>query len=106
MVIHVFTRVSLAGRFVFITVEFFFLWRYSPNLGLGLPPWNSLFHFGFLDLRQSDDSLSGWSARRKASTCTQTLNIHALSGIGTHDPDFRASEYSAYRDRQVSSLGA
>jgi hypothetical protein len=33
--------------------EFFFLWRYSPNLGHGLPPWNSPFHFGFLDLRQS-----------------------------------------------------
>jgi hypothetical protein len=32
---------------------FFFLWRYSPNLGLGLPPWNSPVHFGFLDLRQS-----------------------------------------------------
>jgi hypothetical protein len=23
----------------------------SPNLGLGLPPWNSPFHFGLLDLR-------------------------------------------------------
>jgi hypothetical protein len=32
---------------------FFLLWRYSPNLGLGLPPWNSPFHFGFLDLRQA-----------------------------------------------------
>jgi hypothetical protein len=32
---------------------FFFLWRYSPNLGLGLAPWNSPFHFGFLDLRHS-----------------------------------------------------
>jgi hypothetical protein len=31
---------------------FSFLWRYSPNLGLGLPPWNSPFHFGFLHLRQ------------------------------------------------------
>jgi hypothetical protein len=30
-----------------------FLLRYSPNLGLGLPPWNSPFHFSFLDLRQS-----------------------------------------------------
>jgi hypothetical protein len=32
---------------------FLFPWRYCPNLGLGLPPWNSLFRFGFLDLRQS-----------------------------------------------------
>jgi hypothetical protein len=31
--------------------SFSFLWRYSPIVGLGLPPWNSLFHFGFLDLR-------------------------------------------------------
>jgi hypothetical protein len=27
--------------------------HYSPNLGLGLPPWNCPFHFGFLDLRHS-----------------------------------------------------
>jgi hypothetical protein len=32
---------------------FFFLWRYSPDLALGLPPWNSPFHFGLLDLRHS-----------------------------------------------------
>jgi hypothetical protein len=32
---------------------FSFFRRYSPNLGLGLPPWNSPFHFGFLELRQS-----------------------------------------------------
>jgi hypothetical protein len=32
---------------------FSFPWRYSPNLGLGLPPGNSPFHFGFPDLRQS-----------------------------------------------------
>jgi hypothetical protein len=31
----------------------FFLWRYSPNWGLGLPQWNSPFHFSFLYLRQS-----------------------------------------------------
>jgi hypothetical protein len=33
--------------------DFFSLWRYSPNLGHGLPPWNSLFHFGLLDFRHS-----------------------------------------------------
>jgi hypothetical protein len=38
---------------------FFFFWRYSPNLGLGLPPWNSLFHFGLLDPRHSV-GLLGW----------------------------------------------
>jgi hypothetical protein len=31
--------------------DVYFLWRYSHNLGLGLPPRNSPFHFGFLDLR-------------------------------------------------------
>jgi hypothetical protein len=31
----------------------FFLWRYSPNSGLGLHPWNSPFYFSLLDLRQS-----------------------------------------------------
>jgi hypothetical protein len=31
--------------------SFFSLWRYSTSLGLGLPPWNSLFHFGLLNLR-------------------------------------------------------
>jgi hypothetical protein len=41
---------------------------------------------------------------------TQTLNIHALSGIRTHDPGFRASEGSAYlrwlgyRDRSKTVL--
>jgi hypothetical protein len=31
----------------------FLFWRYSPNLDLGPPPWNSPFHFGLLDLRHS-----------------------------------------------------
>jgi hypothetical protein len=41
---------------------------------------------------------------RKTHTHTQTLNIHALSGIRTNGPGFRASEHSArlrplgYRD--------
>jgi hypothetical protein len=35
------------------TMCFFFLWRYSPNSGLGLPPWNFPFHFSLLDLRHS-----------------------------------------------------
>jgi hypothetical protein len=96
-----------------LCVTFFFLWRYSPNLGLGLPPWNSPFHFGFLDLRQSVGLLGRWSDRLKACTQTQknahtrTLHIHALSQIRTHDPGFRAREDSAclrplgYRDRRV-----
>jgi hypothetical protein len=43
-------------------------------------------------------------------THTQTLNIHDLSGIRTHDPGFRASEDSVclrpfyYRDRRPVAL--
>jgi hypothetical protein len=84
---------------------FFFLRRYSPNLGLGLPLWNSPFHFGFLALRQSVGLLGRViNSSQGLSTCTQTPNIHALGGIRTHDPGFRASEDSAcfrplgYRD--------
>jgi hypothetical protein len=47
------TRIKMERVFLF------FLWRYSPNLGFGLPPWNPPFHFGFLDLRQSI-GLLGW----------------------------------------------
>jgi hypothetical protein len=82
----------------------FFPWRYSPNLGLGLPPWNSPFHLGFLDLSQlvgllgrvisSSQGLYLYT-NTEERTHTQTLNIHALSGIGTRDPGFRASEDSA-----------
>jgi hypothetical protein len=89
----------------------FFPWRYGPNLDLGLPPWNYLFHFGFLDFRQSVGQVI--SSSQGLSTCTQTqknahtqtLNIHVLSGIRTHDPGFREGEDSAclrplgYRDR-------
>jgi hypothetical protein len=32
--------------------DFFFLWRYSPNSGLGLPPRNFPFHFSLRDRRQ------------------------------------------------------
>jgi hypothetical protein len=80
-------------------------WRYSPNLGLGLPPWNSPFHFGFLELRQSVgllgrviSSSQGLYLYTNTEKCThtQTLNIHVLSGIRTHDPGFRASEDSAW----------
>jgi hypothetical protein len=43
-------------------------------------------------------------------THTQTLNIHALSGIRTHSPGFQASEDSArlrslsYRDQQCNRM--
>jgi hypothetical protein len=73
--------------------------------------------FSFLILHRRQDSLDGGSARRKASTYrTQTQNkrihtpnIHALSGIRTHDPSVRESENSScfrprgYRDRHFVS---
>jgi hypothetical protein len=94
--------------------RFFFLWRNTPNLVLGLPAWNSPFHFGLLDLRHSVGLLGPMISSSQGlylytntekRTHTQTLNIHALSGIRTQDPSFRASEDSAclrplgYRDR-------
>jgi hypothetical protein len=98
---------------------FFFLWRYSPNLGLGLPPWNSPFHFGLLDLRYSVELLGrvisssqGLYLYTNTEKRTHTNTKHpCLSGIRTHDPSFRASEDSAYlrpfgyRDRLVIPLG-
>jgi hypothetical protein len=98
---------------------FSFLWRYSPNLGLGLSPWNSPFNFSFLELKTV--SRTPWAGdqlvarpllvhkHRKTHTYTQTLNIHALSGIRTHDPGFPESEDSAclrslgYRDRRINA---
>jgi hypothetical protein len=86
---------------------FFFLWRYSPNLGLGLSPWNSPFHFGLLDLRHSVGLLGRVTSssqglylykntekRTHAQAQTQTLNVHALSEIWTYEPGFRDSENS------------
>jgi hypothetical protein len=77
----------------------FFFWRYSPHLGLGLPPWNSPFHFGFLDLRPSVGLLgrvisSSQGLYLYTNTEKRTPNIHALSEIQTHDPGFRATEDS------------
>jgi hypothetical protein len=98
------------GRELF---HFFFPWRYSRNLGLGLPPWNSLFQFGFLDFRQSVGLLGRVisssqgiylyiNTEKRTHTHTKILNIHALSGIRTHDPGFRASESSSCFDRSAT----
>jgi hypothetical protein len=92
---------------------FFFLG--ATAYSLGLPPWNSPFHFCFPDLRQSvgllgrvissSQGLYQYTNTEKR-THTQILNVHALSGIPTHDPGFWANEDSAclrplgYRDRQ------
>jgi hypothetical protein len=50
------------------------------------------------------------NTRAHAHTRTQTLNIHALSGIRTHDPGFRASKDSTcirpigYRDLRMGKV--
>jgi hypothetical protein len=92
---------------------FFFFGATTPFLGIGLPPWNSPFHFGLLDLRYSVgllgraiSSSQGHYPYRNTEkrTLTQIPNIHALSGIRNLDPGFRASEDSeclrplGYRD--------
>jgi hypothetical protein len=66
-----------------MNVNIFFLWRYSPNLGPGVPPWNSLFHFGFLDLRQSIGLLwrviSSWQGLYLYTNTEKRANMHARS---------------------------
>jgi hypothetical protein len=57
---------------------FFFLWRYSPNLGLGLPPWNSPFHFGFPDLRHSVGLLG------RVISSSQGLYLYTNTGKSTY----------------------
>jgi hypothetical protein len=100
----------ISSLYLCIHLFFFFLWRYSHNLGLGLPPWNSPFHFGLLDLRQlvgllgrvitSSQGLYLYTNRKthaRTPTHKHTLNIHALSRIRTPIP---ASE----REKTVHAL--
>jgi hypothetical protein len=64
----------------------------------------SLLQFRNLLYTEDKDSLDECSACRKAAIYTQgntnrintDTNIHALSGIRTHDPSVRANEYSSY----------
>jgi hypothetical protein len=110
---YLYCRPAHYGMMVYSFVLFFPL-ALQPTFG----PWPTCMKLSvLLQFTRSwtfgRDSLDGWSARRKASTCsqtqknahTQTLNIHALSGIRAHDPGFRASEDSTrlrppgYRDR-------
>jgi hypothetical protein len=83
----------------------FFLWRYSPSSGLGLPPWNFPFHF-------SDQLITRpLPVHKHRKTHIQTPNIHALSKVWTHDPGFWASKDSAclrplsYCDRLTRRFG-
>jgi hypothetical protein len=90
---------------IFICEYIFFLWRYRPNSVLDLPPWNFPFHFSLLDLKT--DGRTPWTddqlvtrplpvqKHRKTHIYIYKYHIHALSGIRTHDPSFRASKDSA-----------
>jgi hypothetical protein len=78
--------------------SFFFLWRYSPNLGHGLPPWNSPFHFGLLDIRHSVGHLGqvisssqGLYLYTNIEKCTHTQHQTSMPWIG-FEPTIPASE--------------
>jgi hypothetical protein len=99
----------------------FFSLALQPKFG----PWPTSMKlsvsFRFLDLRQSVGLLRRvisssqvlylyTNTEKLTHTHTQILNIHALSGIRTHDPGFRSSEDSAclrplgYRDRRKITI--
>jgi hypothetical protein len=64
---------------------FFLHWRYSPNLGLGLPPWNSPFHFGLLDLTHSVGLLGRLiSSSQGLYLYTHIENTRARARLHTH----------------------
>jgi hypothetical protein len=91
----------------FIMLYFFFLLALKSQFGLRLPPWNSPFHFSFLDLRHSVELLGRMissSQGKCRKTQTQALNLHALSGIRTCDPGLEDSACLrplGYRDRHA-----
>jgi hypothetical protein len=91
--------------FSFLLQNFFFIGTTAP-VGLGLPPWNCPFHFGFFLNHTQSVGLLGRvisSSQTWKNAHTQTLNIHALSGIRTHGPGLRASEDTArYRSATVT----
>jgi hypothetical protein len=106
-----FTYIVTSTQLQYITA-FIFFWCYSPNLDLGLPPWNSPFHFRLLELRHSVELLGRVISSSQGLylyiNTEKRKHIHkALSRIRTHDPVFQASEYSAclrplgYRDRHI-----
>jgi hypothetical protein len=77
--------------------SFIHQWLYNTLFG----PW-PLLQFRNLFYTVGRDSLYEWSALRKAAACTGQhkhrinayTDIHALSGLRTHDPSFRGSEDS------------
>jgi hypothetical protein len=71
----------------------FFLWRYSPNLGLGLPLWNFPFHFGLLDFRYSVELL-GRVISSSQGLYTNTENAHTYTNIKHKCPEWDSNPRS------------
>jgi hypothetical protein len=107
------TFVPVSERYL-LSWNILFHWLYSP---LGLCPLLSSFMIIFADGRTpwTSDQLVARPLPLFRTTQTQnkhmhTQNIHALCGIRTHDPGFRASEDSTclrplgYRDRRAGTL--
>jgi hypothetical protein len=91
------------GEYQAVTIKnpLFFLWRYSPNLGLGLLPWNFRFSRFRTDGRAPwvGDKLFARSLPVHKHRKTHIhKNIHALSGIRTPDPGFRALDKTKSRN--------
>jgi hypothetical protein len=104
------------GAYLILTatiLSYFFYWLYSP-----LGPWPLLFSFMII---LQTVGLIGWvisslqglylnTGQHKQNKHIQTPNIHALCGIRTQDPSFRASEDSSclrplsYCDRHFAAL--
>jgi hypothetical protein len=88
---------EISGQLHSLTA-FFFLWSYIRNLGLGLPPWNSRFHFGFLDLRHLVGPLGRViSSLQDLSTCTQTQkNGHTHTNTKHLSPRWKSNPRSRF----------
>jgi hypothetical protein len=104
--------VGIGERRVLYLGYFFILWSYIPNLGLRLSPWNSPFHFDFLDLRQSI-GLLGWVTSSSQGLClyTNTESQHkhqtSMPWVG-FEPTIAASERAKTvhgSDRSASVTG-
>jgi hypothetical protein len=117
-IVHKVKQVKMPKLKIICTGEFWIF--FSPFFSLALqPPWalasDFQFHDNFTDGRTpwTSDQLVARPLLKHRTTQTQNKhipNIHALCGIRTHDPGFRASGDSTclrplgYRDRLSSRL--
>jgi hypothetical protein len=96
--------ISTFSTFLNISLSFLLL----PLWSIG-HPWNALFHFSFLILGQTV-GLPGRGTsplqRRYLHKHRINANIHALSGIRTHDPSTWADEDSFFLNNCLKYLSA